>query len=163
MTSTTKPIPEGYHTCSAYLIVKNAAAALGFYQKAFGAVPLYQLNMPDGKIAHAEFQIGDSIFMIADEYPQWASTSPQTLGGTSVKLHLYVENVDTTYADAINAGAKVVTFPKNQFWGDRMGVLSDPFGHHWIIGTCIEKVDRSEYQSRMEAFITTQQAPSEWQ
>lgn len=160
---TTRPIPEGYHTCSAYLIVQNAANALDFYKQAFGATELYQLHMPDGKIAHAEFKIGDSIFMLADEYPQWDTTSPQTLGGTSVKLHLYVENVDATYSSAIIAGATAVTFPKNQFWGDRMGVLADPFGHHWIIGTCIEEIDRNEYQSRMEAYIANKQIFAEWQ
>jgi len=151
MTANIKPIPDGYHTLNAYLIVRDASAALDFYKKAFGAAELFRLNMPDGKIAHAEFKIGDSIFMITDENPQCASIAPETLGGSSVKLHLYVSNADDTFADATRAGATGVMPPENQFWGDRMGAVVDPFGHHWLIGTHIEDVDPSEYPARMAA------------
>lgn len=151
MTKAINPIPDGYHTLSPYLIVRSAADALDFYKKAFGATELCRLNMPDGKIGHAEFKIGDSIFMISDESPQCPSTSPETLGGSAVTLHLYVHDADTTFADAIKAGAKETMPLANQFWGDRMGGLVDPFGHRWLIATHVEDVDPSEFQSRMEA------------
>lgn len=153
MTAKIKPIPDGYHTLTTYLVVRGASDALEFYKKAFGATELLRLNMPDGKIAHGEFKIGDSIFMISDENPQCSDTSPEALGGSPVKLHLYVTDVDTTFADAIKAGAKETMPPANQFWGDRMGSVVDPFGHHWLIGTHIEDVEPSEFQSRMEAFF----------
>jgi len=158
MTTNIKPIPDGYHTLTTYLVVRCAADALEFYKKAFAATELSRLNMPDGKIAHGEFKIGDSIFMIADENPQCTDISPETLGGSPVKLHLYVPDVDTTFADALKAGAKESMPPTNQFWGDRMGSVTDPFGHLWLIGTHIEDVDPSEFQGRMEAFFAANQA-----
>jgi PhnB protein len=158
MTMKIKPIPEGYHTLSAYLTVRGAADALEFYKKAFGATELFRLNMPDGKIAHGEFKIGDSIFMISDENPECGSTSPETLGGSPVTLHLYVTDADATFADAVKAGAKAAMQPENQFWGDRMGKVVDPFGHHWLIATHIEDVDPNDLQSRMEAFFAAQMA-----
>ena len=158
MTTNIKPIPDGYHTLSAYLIVRGASDALAFYKNAFGATELCRLNMPDGKIAHGEFKIGDSIFMISDENPDCASTSPETLGGSPVKLHLYVTDVDTTFADAIKAGAKEAMPLADQFWGDRMGGVVDPFGHQWMIGTHVEDVDPSEFQSRMEACFAAKSA-----
>ena len=151
MTTKIKPIPEGYHTLSAYLTVRGASDALEFYKKAFGATELCRLNMPDGKIAHGEFKIGDSIFMISDENPECGSTSPEALGGSPVTLHLYVTDADATFSDAIKAGATEKMPLANQFWGDRMGKVVDPFGHHWLIATHIEDVDPSEFQSRMEA------------
>jgi len=151
MTTKINPIPEGYHTLSPYLIVRGAANALEFYKKAFGATELCRLNMPDGKIAHGEFKIGDSIFMISDESPQCPSTSPETLGGSAVTLHLYVTDADATFTDAIKAGAKETMPLADQFWGDRMGGVVDPFGHYWMIATHFEDVDPSEFQSRMEA------------
>lgn len=151
MTTSIKPIPDGYHTVSPYLIVRSASNAIEFYKKAFGATELMRLDMPDGKIAHAEFKIGDSIFMISDESPQCPSTSPEALGGSPVTLHLYVTNADATFADAMKAGAKETMPLTNQFWGDRMGGVVDPFGHKWMIATHIEDVDPSEFQSRMEA------------
>ena len=153
-----KPIPDGYHTLSAYLTVRGASAALEFYKKAFGATELFRLNMPDGKIAHGEFKIGDSIFMISDENPEWDSSSPEKLGGSPVALHLYVADADSTFSDAIKAGAKETMRLENQFWGDRMGTVTDPFGHHWVIATHIEDVDPSEYQSRMDAIYGANQA-----
>jgi len=151
MTTKIKPIPEGYHTLSAYLTVRGASDALEFYKKAFGAVELMRLNMPDGKIAHAEFKIGDSILMISDENPECGSTSPEALGGSPVTLHLYVADADATFSDAIQAGAKEKMPLENQFWGDRMGGVVDPFGHHWLVATHVEDVDPGEFQSRMQA------------
>lgn len=158
MTTNIKPIPDGYHTFTPYLVAKGAADALEFYKKAFAANELYRLNMPDGTIAHSEFKIGDSIFMLADENPQCGDVSPSTLGGSPVKLHLYVADVDATFANAINAGAKETMPPTNQFWGDRMGAIADPFGHLWLIATHVEDVDPSEYQSRMDAFFAANSA-----
>jgi len=158
MSTKIRPIPEGYHTFSAYLIVRDAADALEFYKKVFGAIEVFRLNAPSGKIAHAEFKIGDSIFMISDENPQCATTAPETLGGSPVKLHLYVPDVDAIFFDAFDAGARVTMPPENQFWGDRMGVMVDPFGHHWQVATHIEDVDPSEYQSRMDAFFSANMA-----
>ncbi len=151
MTTKIKPIPEGHHTLSPYLTVRGASDALEFYKEAFGASEICRLDMPDGKIGHAEFKIGDSIFMISDESPQCPSKSPKTLGGSAVTLHLYVTDADATFADAIKAGAKETMSLADQFWGDRMGGVVDPFGHNWMIATHVEDVDPSEFQSRMEA------------
>ncbi|OAI02205.1 glyoxalase [Methylomonas methanica] len=158
--TTIKPIPDGYHTLTPYLVVQGAAQALEFYKNAFAATELSRLNTPDGNIAHAEFKIGDSIFMIADENPHCTDHSPKTLGGTPVKLFLYVNDVDAVFAAAIEAGATQTRPPANQFWGDRMGALSDPFGHQWLIASHIEDVDPSEMPSRMEAFFAEQAAGS---
>lgn len=153
MTSSINPIPDGYHTLTPYLAVKDAAAALAFYHIAFGAEELMRLHMPEGGIAHAEFTIGDSHFMISDEYPNTTCRSPESLGGSTVKLHLYVDDCDATFAQAIASGATETMPLSNQFWGDRMGSLTDPFGHHWLIASHVEDVDPSEFQSRMEAFF----------
>ncbi len=150
-------IPEDYQTVTPYLTVNDAAAALVFYEKAFGAMEILRLKMPDGKVGHAEFKIGQSIFMISDEYPDSSSKSPLSLDGSSVKLHVYVNDVDASYAQAIAAGATVIMPPANQFWGDRMGSLTDPFGHHWLLATHIEDVEPGEFQGRMEAFFATNQ------
>ncbi len=149
MATKMKSIPEGYHTLSPYLIVRSAADALEFYKKAFGATEICRLNMPDGKIVHSEFKAGDSIFMMSDESPQCPSKSPEILGGSAVTLHLYVADADATFASAIKAGAKETMPLADQFWGDRMGGIVDPFGHHWIIATHVE--DPSEFHSRMDA------------
>jgi PhnB protein len=151
MTQAPNPIPEGYHTLSPYLIVRGASEALEFYKQAFGANEICRLDMPDGKIGHGEFKIGDSIFMISDESPQCTTKSPEALGGSSVTLHLYVVDADATFKDALKAGAKETMPIADQFWGDRMGGVVDPFGHNWMIATHIEDVDPSEFQSRMEA------------
>ncbi len=153
---TIKPIPEGYHTLTPYLVVRGAAEALEFYKKAFGATETFRLNASNGNIAHAEFKIGDSFFMLADENPQCTDMSPEKLGGSPVKLHLYVNDVDTVFANAIKAGARENMPPSNQFWGDRMGAVTDPFGHLWLVATHIEDVEPSELPGRMAAFFTTQ-------
>lgn len=153
MPDTIKPIPDGYHSVTPYLTVDDADAALAFYRKAFGASEILRLNMANGKVGHAEFKIGESNFMISDEYPDATSASPKTLGGSSVKLHLYVGDVDAVFAQALAAGATQTMAPADQFWGDRMGSLVDPFGHHWLLATHIEDVDPGEYQERMNAMF----------
>lgn len=158
MSTTCEHKPEDCHTLTPYLVVQGAADALAFYQKAFGATELFRLNAPGGHIAHAEFKIGDSRFMLADENPKCSDVSPKTLGGSPVKLHLYVANTDAVFANAIKAGATETMPPADQFWGDRMGAVTDPFGHHWLIATHIEDVPESELQGRMEAFFAAHSA-----
>lgn len=158
MTTKIKPIPDGFHTLTAYLTARKASDAIDFYKKAFGATELFRLNTPDGKIAHGEFKIGDSIFMISEENPGWGSTSPETLNGSPVTLHLYVDDADATFSTAVKAGAKEAMPVAKQFWGDRMGKLIDPFGHYWLIATHVEDVDPSELQSRMDAHCAEHEA-----
>jgi PhnB protein len=146
-----KPIPDGYHTVTPYLIVKGAAQALDFYKLAFGAQELVRMPGPGGAIMHAEIKIGDSPIMLADEFPQMNALSPQTIGGTPVLIALYVEDVDKLTDQAIAAGAKVEQPLKNQFYGDRSATLLDPFGHRWTIATHIEDVSGEEMQRRMDA------------
>ncbi len=153
MTNATKAIPDGYHTVTPYLTVDDADAALAFYAKAFGANEILRLSTPDGRVGHAEFKIGESNFMISDECPNAQSTSPKTLGGSAVSLHLYVNDVDAVFAQALAAGATQSMEPVDQFWGDRMGALVDPFGHRWLLATHIEDVDPAEYQERMDAMF----------
>lgn len=142
-------IPTGYHTVTPYLIVRNAAAALDFYKKAFGAVELMRFPGPGGKLMHAEMKIGDSPVMLADEMPDEGHVGPQTLGGAAVSLLLYVENVDARFAQAIAAGATVKRAVADQFYGDRTGTLADPFGHVWSLATHKEDVSMEEMQQRM--------------
>jgi PhnB protein len=142
-------IPTGYHTVTPYLIVRNAAAALDFYKKAFGAVELMRFPGPGGKLMHAEMKIGDSPVMLADEMPDEGHVGPQTLGGAAVSLLLYVENVDARFAQAIAAGATVKRAVADQFYGDRTGTLADPFGHVWSLATHKEDVSMEEMQRRM--------------
>jgi len=148
-----KPIPEGYHSVTPYLILKGAAAALDFYKKAFGATELFRFPMPDGKIGHAEIKIGDSHIMLADEpqdepHQQMGFKAPKSLNGTSVGIMLYVENVDAVAKQAVAAGAKEVRPVVDQFYGDRSGTFLDPFGHGWTIGTHKEDISPEELQRR---------------
>lgn len=145
------PIPEGYHTVTPYLILKNAAAAIEFYKKALGAVELFRMEAPGGKIGHAEIRIGDSPVMLADEYPDMGYRGPESLGGTSVSLMVYVADVDKVYRQAIAAGGKELRPLQNQFYGDRSGTLSDPFGHMWTISSHVEDVSEEEMAKRAEA------------
>jgi PhnB protein len=151
-----KPIPEGYHSLTPYITVKGADNAIEFYKKAFGAKEVGRIIMPDGTIGHAEIEIGDSKIMLAEENKQWGNISPQTLGGTTVYLSLYVEDVNTVFATALKAGAKVLgdMEPKDQFHGDRSGSLTDPFGHRWTIMTHIEDVSFEELQKRTDAMFS---------
>lgn len=146
------PIPADYAGVTPYLCVKDAAAAIEFYKKGFGATELMRLPMPDGKIGHAEIKIGNAIVMLADEHPETGHISPQTLGGSTVKLHMYVEDVDGFFEKAEAAGAKVLIPPADQFYGDRSGRLEDPFGHVWLVSTHTEDVSPEEMQKRMEAY-----------
>lgn len=145
-----KPIPEGYHNVTPYIIVKGAAKALEFYKKAFGAEELMCMSDPDGGIAHAEFRIGDSPIMLADENPEWGNRSPQSLNGSPVIIHLYVNDVDKVAASAIAAGAKVLMPVQDQFYGDRSGRFQDPFGHLWIVSTHKEDLSPEEIGRRAE-------------
>src|SRR5665213_1834757 len=135
MSSKVKPIPDGYHSVTPYLIVKGANAAIEFYKKAFDAVELLRIGAPDGKVGHAEIRIGDSVVMLADEHPEMGAKSPQTFGGTPVSILLYVEDVDAVVRQAVAAGAKIQRPIEDKFYGDRMGSLDDPFGHVWHVST----------------------------
>ena len=145
------PIPEGYHSVTPYLVMKTAAAAIEFYKKAFGAVELLRMAAPGGKIGHAEIKIGDSPVMLADEYPDMGFKGPESLGGTPVSLMIYVDDVDKIYPQAIAAGGKEVRPLQNQFYGDRSGTLTDPFGHVWTISTHVEDLSEEELAKRAEA------------
>jgi PhnB protein len=147
----TKPIPEGYHTVTPYLIIRGAAAAIEFYQTAFGATELFRFPAPDGKIGHAEIKIGDSPIMLADEYPEMGYKSPQTLGGSPVSLMIYVDDVDTVFDQAVAAGAKTREAVSDKFYGDRIGTLEDPFGHVWHVSTHKEDVSVEEMERRAKA------------
>jgi PhnB protein len=151
-----KPIPDGYHSVTPYLSVKNAGQALDWYQRALGASEVMRFEH-GGKIGHAEIRIGDSIVMLSDEWPEGGHLSPQSLGGTGVSLHIYVDDVDSAFQRAIDAGAKEERGIENQFYGDRSGTLLDPFGHRWHIATHVEDVSEAELKQRMEQFTKTQQ------
>jgi len=144
-----QPIPAGYHNVTPYLIVRNAAAAIDFYKKAFNAVELMRFPGPGNKIMHAEVKIGDSPVMLSDEMPEGGYVGPQTLGGVGVSMMLYVDDVDTRFAQAVAAGATIKRPVQDQFYGDRTGTLVDPFGHVWSIGTHKEDVSMEEMQRRM--------------
>ena len=144
-----QPIPTGYHDITPYLIVRNAVVAIDFYKKALNAVELMRFPGPGGKIMHAEVKIGDSPVMLAEEMPEEGYVGPQTLGGVGVSMMLYVEDVDTRFAQAIAAGATIKRPVQDQFYGDRTGTLVDPFGHVWSIGTHKEDVSTEELQRRM--------------
>lgn len=151
MAGKVKPVPEGYHTVTPYLIVKGAAGAIEFYKKAFGATELLRMPDPSGKIGHAEIKIGDSPIMLADEFPERGVLSPQTVGGSPVSILLYVENVDALFKQAVAAGAKVTRPLQDQFYGDRMGGFTDPFGHQWHVATHVEDVAPEELKKRAAA------------
>ena len=143
-----QPVPEGYHTLTAYLAVDDAAAAIEYYQRAFGAKESVRMEGPDGKIGHAELEIGDSRVMLADAYPPSAARPPKELGGTTGGVFIYTENVDSLFKQAIDAGATSVSDPENMFWGDRFGTLTDPFGHVWYMSTHVEDVSPEEMGER---------------
>ena len=149
--SKVKPIPEGYHTVTPYLCCKDAAAAIEFYKKAFGATELMRMSAPGEKIGHADIQIGDSHVMLADEFPEMGFLSPQSVGGSPVMMHLYVEDADATAERAVAAGAKVTRPVEDQFYGDRGGQFEDPFGHKWYVSTRKEDLSPEEVKKRMAA------------
>ena len=147
-----KPIPEGYHSVTPYLIIKGATEAIEYYQQAFGAIELMRMPAPGGKIGHAEIKIGDSPIMLADEFPEMGHKSPKTLGGSPVSIMIYVEDVDTVFARAITAGGTEQRPVKDQFYGDRSGTLEDPFGHVWHVATHKEDVPAEEMARRASAY-----------
>jgi PhnB protein len=154
MTSKVKPVPDGYHTVTPYISIRGASEAIEFYKRAFGAMELYRMPMPDGKVGHAELQIGDSRIMLADEFPEMpdaVAQSPASLGGTTFGFNVYIPDVDARFQTAVDAGATVRRPVQNQFYCDRSGVLQDPFGHIWTLSTHIEDLTPEEMQQRMAA------------
>jgi PhnB protein len=147
----TKPIPEGYHTVTPYLAVDDAGEAIEFYKKAFGAKERVRMDAPGDTIGHAELEIGDALVMLSDPFPQSSTRSPKELGGTSVSIFMYVEDVDAFVKKAVDAGANVVMEIADQFWGDRFGTISDPFGHIWSVATHVEDVPPDEMEKRAKA------------
>ncbi len=150
MASQAKEIPEGFHTVTPYLVVRDAAGAIDFYKQALGAEELYRIEGPPGKIGHAEIRIGDSIIMLSDEMESGDCRSPQALGGTAVNIFLYVKDVDQVFDQAVSAGAKVSMPVADMFWGDRFGQVTDPFGHSWSLATHKEDVPFEELRKRHE-------------
>ena len=146
-----KSIPEGYHSVTPYLIIKGAADAIEFYKKAFGATELFRFPAPDGKIGHAEIKIGDSPIMLADEFAEMGYKGPRALGGSPVSLMIYLEDVDTVFNRAVEAGASVKEAVQDKFYGDRTGTLTDPFGHVWHVSTHKEDVSMEEMEERAKA------------
>jgi PhnB protein len=148
-----QPVPPGYHTVTPYLCVHDAARAHEFYTRAFGASERCRMVDSAGKIGHAEITIGNSIVMLSDEFPEWDALSPETVGGSSVGLYLYVEDVDSLAAQAVAAGATVERPVQNQFYGDRSGTFRDPFGHRWTIATHVEELSPEEIEERARAVM----------
>ena len=143
-----RPVPQGYHTATPYLIVKGASQAIEFYKKAFGATDVMRFAMPDGNVAHAEIKIGDSHIMLADEWPDMGYVGPQTLKGTSCSILLYVEDSDALFDRAVAAGGNAIEAMQDKFYGDRSGTVVDPFGHRWTISTHKEDMTVEEMQRR---------------
>jgi len=146
-----KPVPVPGQALSPYLIVRGAVEAILFYTRAFGAQEQFRLCEPSGKVGHAELLIGGSRIMLADEYPDFGALAPSTIGGSPVSIHLYVEDVDHSYSRAVAAGATALRAVRDEFYGDRTGMLLDPFGHKWHLATRKEEVTPSEMQRRMDA------------
>ena len=158
MATTVKPIPEGFHTVTPSLIVKDAAKAIDFYKRALGAQELVRMPGPDGKIMHAELKIGDSIVFLGEENPQMKVKSPETLGGCTGTLHIYVADVDEQFRQAINAGGRESMPVADQFWGDRYGTFVDPFGYSWGIGTHKEDLTPEQMNKRTQEFFANMAA-----
>ena len=158
MSKAVPPIPEGFHTVTPHLVIKGAAQAIEFYKRAFGAQVMARMDGPGGGVGHAELKIGDSIIFLADEFPQSPCKSPQTLGGTTATLHLYVPDVDASFKQAVAAGARETMPVTDMFWGDRFGQLADPFGHTWSIATRKEILTPEETDKRAQAFWQQMQA-----
>jgi PhnB protein len=152
--SPVKPIPDGYPRVSPYLVVDDGAKAIDFYTQVLGATERMRMPAPGGKVGHAEVQFGDSVVMLADEFPEMGAVSPKTVGGTPVTLGVYVEDVDRTFDAAVQAGAKALRPVENQFYGDRSGQIEDPFGHRWSISTHIEDVPPDEMAKRAQQMMS---------
>jgi PhnB protein len=147
----TKPVPKGYRTVTPYLIVKGAADAIEFYKRAFGATEMLRMADSQGRVGHAEIKIGDSVIMLADEQPSMGYRGPRTLGGSSVSILLYLEDVDRVFERAVKAGGRALRPVTDQFYGDRSGTLEDPFGHVWTVATHVEDVSPEEMKRRAES------------
>ena len=145
-----KPIPDGYHSITPFLTVRDAARAIEFYKQAFGAVERGVMKGPDGKVMHAELKIGDSLIMLSDEFPEFGALSPESIGGSAMGLHIYVDGVDAAFDRAVKAGARVEMPVMDQFWGDRYGKLTDPFGHKWSIATHTKDLSMDEMKHGMD-------------
>ena len=144
----TQPIPEGYPRVTPYLIVDGASAAIDFYCSVLGATERMRMGGPDGKVGHAELEIGNSVVMLADEHPKMGAVGPKTVGGTPVSLHVYVEDVDSVFEQAIQSGAEELQPLEDKFYGDRSASFEDPFGHHWNVATHVEDVPADEMEKR---------------
>lgn len=149
----TQPVPEGYHTITPYLAVDDASAAIDFYQRAFGAKERVRMAGPGGSVMHAELEVGDSLVMLSDPFPQASTRPPKELGGTSVNIFMYVDDIDAVYKQAVASGATSLMEPDDMFWGDRFGSVQDPFGHSWTIATHIEDVSPEEMEKRSTEFM----------
>ncbi|WP_343586326.1 VOC family protein [Herbaspirillum sp.] len=154
--SKVKPIPEGMHTVTPHLVCAGAADAIEFYKKAFGAVERGRLPGPDGRLMHAQISIGDSYLMLVDEMPECQSVGPKALGGSPISIHLYVEDADAVFAQAVAAGAEVVMPLADMFWGDRYGLVTDPFGHKWSIATHMRDLTSDEIREGASAMMAGQ-------
>jgi PhnB protein len=152
MTASVKPVPEGFHTATPTLVVRDAAQAIEFYKKVFGADEIMRMPSPDGKISHAEIKIGDSIIFLSDEFPNMGGKSPQTLGGFSGGIYLYVPDVDDVFEKAVAAGGRAAMPVTDMFWGDRHGNFIDPYGHSWGVSTHTEDLTEEEMGKRAQAF-----------
>jgi len=152
---TVKPIPDGFQTITPYLHVKGAGQAIEFYKKAFNAVVIVRMDLPGGQVGHAEIRIGNSIIMLGDEQPAMNIAGPETRGGVTTSFYVYVENVDLAFPKALAAGGTEIRPVQNMFWGDRIGVLRDPFGHEWSLSTHVEDVPPEEMDKRMKAAMQT--------
>lgn len=152
-----KPIPEGYHTLTPYMTVRDAVRAIDFYKQAFGAQERGVMKGPDGKVMHAELKIGDSVIMLADEFPEFGAVAPESGASTSMGLHIYVTDVDDAFDRAVKAGAKVEMPVSDQFWGDRYGKLRDPFGHKWSIATHVKDMSADEMKQSMDEAMANMQ------
>jgi uncharacterized glyoxalase superfamily protein PhnB len=148
MSDNVQPVPEGFRTITPHLCIRNAAEAIDFYARAFGAVELFRMPGPEGKLMHAEVKIGDSIVMLSDEFLEWGAKGAQTLGGTPVSLNLYVEDCDAVFNRAVEAGATVKMPLADQFWGDRYGQVVDPYGHVWAVATHVAGVSPAAMSRR---------------
>ncbi|MEU2389615.1 VOC family protein [Streptomyces sp. NPDC007369] len=153
-----KPVPEGHPRVTPYLCVEGAAAAIDFYVSVLGATERMRMPAPDGKIGHAELELGNSVIMLADEYPDMGFRSPKSVGGTPVTLHAYVEDVDAVFAEALARGSRELRPVRNEFYGDRTGQIEDPFGHRWSLATHVEDVPPEEMEKRAEAAMQSKGA-----
>jgi PhnB protein len=157
---TTQPIPEGYHTLTTYLTMDNAAEAIDYYKDVFGANERIRMEAPDGKIGHAELEIGDSLLMLSDAFPGATSRPPTELGGTTAGAFMYVKDVDAVVKRAVESGATITMEIADQFWGDRFGSITDPFGHSWSIATHVEDVPPEEMAERAKAAMAAMSSSS---